>query len=425
METIRQKLEIINSFRLEELQYEEAFNKVFDVLCEIDFSKIDLPEEENSGERTDYSRDVIQLQPFECVVLRWPPKCESAIHLHKGFWGFVAVVQGNCQNVEYSLKNRELKLKRVTDGFPGAILKEPDGVIHKLVNPSDSEAVTIHFYWPPLTSFDNMKIYDTVENRMAILNDKATAASWKLSKDCYHKVEENAFVYVDQDPNRGPSHRMRPLIPKPGIELIRNGLRDYYNEQAEQYDFFDLRHESRRSYTEKINELIAEDLKTNHSSIGNYLALACGTGRRSLKIKKHSSLDFKITGVDLSEEMVIKAKAKGIGALVGDWPDVQLHEKFEAATFLYAFGHVENRERRLQSLIKIKEQLKSGAPFYLDGFNVNDKNEWGPSAVKTFEEQHLERFGYDRGEVFYTKSGGILWVQNRMDQTHWLCTRFG
>ena len=37
-----------------------------------------------------YSRNILALEPFEVALLRWKPGAESAVHLHEGFWGFVA-----------------------------------------------------------------------------------------------------------------------------------------------------------------------------------------------------------------------------------------------------------------------------------------------------------------------------------------------
>jgi hypothetical protein len=78
---------------------------------------------------------------------------------------------------------------------------------------------------------------------------------------------------------------------------------------------------------------------------------------------------------------------------------------FDSATFLYAFGHIANQKNRLKSLKKINSYLNDNCPLYLDLFSLNNKNEWGPYAINTFEENNLEKYGYERGDVFYRKSG--------------------
>ena len=47
-----------------------------------------------------------------------------------------------------------------------------------------------------------------------------------------------------------------------------------------------------------------------------------------------------------------------------------------------------------------------GAPLYLDAFNIEDKNEWGPRVEAYFKNQSLGKLGYDRGDIFYKKVGG-------------------
>jgi len=181
----------------------------------------------------------------------------------------------------------------------------------------------------------------------------------------------------------------------------------YFSEQATDYDSLDQEDNSRSAYTSKINQLIAEDFK-RESQIRNLLSVACGTGRRYLDIKAHSGVDFDIVGVDISDEMCGIAEQRGIDTICSTWLDANLEsgQKFDAATILYAFGHVATTEDRMKSLKKIYECLNVGAALYLDVFNVNDKNEWGPQAVKFYEKRKLEKFGYDAGDVFYKKMEG-------------------
>ncbi|UTW61102.1 methyltransferase domain-containing protein [bacterium SCSIO 12741] len=409
MKRVLQALEKINKLPLKEMPYQEGYDQVFDWLTEIDFAQVDITGYEPPDPAADnYSKRVIQMNPFEAVLIHWPAGMESAVHLHQGFWGFVAVVQGKLENYEYHLENRQLKEWRVTEGIPGALLQEPDGVIHKLVNPSSTEsAVTIHFYYPPLESYEGMKIFDLENCRLGILNDQANTASWVEPESSFKKITEQAFKFLALDEYRTSSHYIHPVIPKPASEAIRKGLSAYYSEQAHQYDFFDLQHEMRRKYTEKINELIAREIRINHSDTQNFLALACGTGRRITEIREQVGFHFSVLGVDLSAEMANVAKNRGIETLVGDWLEVDLNgELYDGATFLYAFGHLESSEVRRRSLKKVLNSIRPGAPVFFDVFNLEDKNEWGGRANTYYREQSLHRFGYERGDVFYKKSGG-------------------
>ena len=52
---------------------------------------------------------------------------------------------------------------------------------------------------------------------------------------------------------------------------------------------------NRKAYTQKIDELIAEDLKLN-ATTKKHLDIATGTGRRALNIKEISGIDYEIVG---------------------------------------------------------------------------------------------------------------------------------
>jgi predicted metal-dependent enzyme (double-stranded beta helix superfamily) len=147
MKRILERLEVINELDLKSMSYEDAFEKVFSILSDIDFASVDVSQSlPDSPSNEDYSRYVVQMKPFECVILYWPPGRASAIHLHQGFWGYVAVVRGRLVNREFTMDNRRIKEYRISEGLPGGILKEPDGVIHDLRNPDKQNgAVTIHF----------------------------------------------------------------------------------------------------------------------------------------------------------------------------------------------------------------------------------------------------------------------------------------
>lgn len=353
-----------------------------------------------------YARNIITLEPVEVILIIWPPKTESAVHLHNGFFGYVAVLEGALDNVEYILENKELKESGGLKTLPGGIIAEKDGVIHKLINSSETvNAVTAHFYYPALDSLNGINIYDIDSGRLGELNDKASTASWLEDESCFSKIENNAFTYLPYHKHKTTSHRIFSIIPKPNREFISENIAAYYGEQANDYDFFDLEHESRRTYNQKINMLIAEEFRNDN--VDSILALACGTGRRAIEIKERTGLNYLIKGVDISSEMVLIANRRDLDVTCSSWIDVKLGDKkFDAVTFLYAFGHISSRNERLASLKKIAVHLKAGGSLYLDVFNVDDKNEWGPSAVKAYEKGRYYNFGYERGDVFYKKVRG-------------------
>ena len=60
------------------------------------------------GEPGTYTRNILTLEPFEVVLLHWPPGVASAVHLHKGFWGYVLCLEGQIDNVTYQFDGPEL-----------------------------------------------------------------------------------------------------------------------------------------------------------------------------------------------------------------------------------------------------------------------------------------------------------------------------
>lgn len=364
-----------------------------------------LPAFDETG---NYTRNILMLEPLECVLLHWPPGVESAVHFHEGFWGYVLVLEGTCDNVEYEHAGDELVERRLIRAHRGGVLDEPDGTIHKIVNPSRTDTlVTAHFYYPALDSLDGLKLYDTDTGAIAVLNEKAPSASLNLPKDCFHSFETNAFTYVPLGKSdKARSHRTVPLLPKPEPDEIRRMIMEYYREQARVYDDFDRLHTSRNKYTAKVNALIAEDLG-RMSEVNHLLAIACGTGRRAIHIRERSGHDYNITCVDLSEDMCCQASERGVETRIGPWLEVEVPDAaYDAVTFLYAFGHLPSAEERKKALQKIARKLKPGGVLYLDVFNAEDENEWGPAAIRTYEELQLEKAGYERGDVFYQKVGG-------------------
>lgn len=355
-----------------------------------------------------YIRNILCLEPLECALLRWPPGAESAVHYHKGFWGYVWVLDGTCENIEFKLKDDQMVVSGQLLARAGGVIDEPDGTIHKIRNPSDSEElVTVHFYYPALETLDGLAVYDLKGGRIGILNGDADTASFREPEEHFREIEENAFEYTPTSERKNiPSHTMCPVVPKPESEEIQEMIGDYYAEQAHSYDFFDLAHRSRKAYIKRINQIIADYLKPTEP-LKYVLELACGTGRRAVKIRELAERDYEITGVDLSEEMCSHARNRGLNTHIGNWLELKIPDRlFDAATILYAFGHIPHHAERLESLRKIHRQLRIGAHLFLDVFNLDDQNEWGPKAKSAFKKLHMDEFGFELGDVFYKKTGG-------------------
>lgn len=398
-------LEKIKKSSCDELSYEWLGRFVQSIdIHSLDYRSL-LPEMPMSG---GYSRNILCLEPFECVLLHWNPGAESAVHHHEGFWGYVLCLEGEIENITYTHEGAELIESKGMRALPGGVIDEPDGVIHKIVNPrKDIPLITLHFYAPALETLDGLKLYDLERGRIAELNETAATASFDQNGACFRSMTENAFTFIPASGRtNAKTHRIFPVVPKPDSKTISALVSRYYREQAEEYDYFDLRHESRRRYNERINALIAERL-IKKEPLDRVVDLACGTGRRAIEIRKLSGKTYHLCGIDLSPDMVAVASSRGMEVRTGNWLDIEIPEHYaDAVTFLYAYGHIPTEDERLASMRKVYRTLRPGGQFFFDVFNVNDTSEWGPLAVKAFEEQKLDRFGYERGDVFYRKIGG-------------------
>jgi SAM-dependent methyltransferase/predicted metal-dependent enzyme (double-stranded beta helix superfamily) len=355
-----------------------------------------------------YTRNVLCMEPFECVLINWPPGSESAIHHHQGFWGYVLCLEGEVENVEYLFDGATLTEHRSVRASRGGVLNEPDGAIHKIVNASNSEPLlTLHFYSPALVDLDKMVIFDEKKCMLAELNANAATASFNQPASCFRRFEERAFEFIPMEAQAAfKTHRFYLLLPKPAAANIREMVSTYYCEQALEYDDLDARSALRERYTDGVNGLIAGYFKIERPE--RLLDIACGTGRRAVATRELAGLQYEIDGIDISARMVAKARENGVEAIIGVWGDCSVARGgYDAITLMYAFGHFSSAQERVKALAQAYSCLRPGGLFIMDAFDLHDPLEWGPQADEMFHEFNLESHGYERGDVFYKKHEGL------------------
>lgn len=404
---MRDLIENIRNNTPEGFDYEWLGRCVRDIDCSaLDLTGLVPDFDPSSG---NYARNILLMEPFEVVVLHWPPGVESAIHHHDGFWGYVLCVQGEVENVEYAFHegSKELRERGALCVKAGGVLPEPDGTIHKIVNPSSEHPlVTVHFYAPALENLDGMVLYDAERCWRGELNEHATTASFHQDEKGFRSLEKEAFSFVPLHVVPGnETHKLYPLIPKPTKAEIMDSISSYYAEQATRYDDLDGASLKRSRYTSRIDEIMADDLKALQPE--RVLHIACGTGRRALGIRDITQLDYTLDGIDISASMVEQARQRGIAGRIGVWNECGAESHgYDAVAFLYAFGHIPTADERRESLEKVFSALRPGGRFYFDVFNLDNANEWGPDAQRTFEELNLSAVGYERGDLFYKRHNG-------------------
>lgn len=357
----------------------------------------------------EYSRNILCLEPFEIVILKWPPGVESAVHLHEGFWGSVVCLEGTLENVNYQLTGTQLSVQGILQANPGGIVPEPDGTLHKIRNGSDQEPlVTLHFYYPALESLDGLALYDLDSGTRFVCNEKAQSASIHLPDDCYRSKELNAFVFCPAEPS---SHVQCNVVPKPSPETIETMVSRYFNEHASIYDAQDAQILKRKQYTEAIDLRIADCFRSLNAkqSMKHVMHMACGTGRREVNIKNRAGLDYSMYGIDFSEAMAEQASERGVKTIVTSLTKIRsdiVLPAFDAITLLYAYGHLPTQAKRLEVLRNAHGMLRKGGIFIFDAFDIADQNEWGPEALAQFKCQRLASQGYELGDVFYRRNKG-------------------
>jgi ubiquinone/menaquinone biosynthesis C-methylase UbiE len=201
----------------------------------------------------------------------------------------------------------------------------------------------------------------------------------------------------------GRTHEIVVIDPKPGPQQLRELVRNYFDDNAANYDSADEHSPKRRKYTDTVNRLVAGFLGQERD-LTRILSIAAGTGRREEQIKSLLSSRVRITCTDLSAKMCSLAAARGHEVMCGPWDSIDLGKQtFDSVLFLYSFGQLVDKTERLTALKKVNRHLRYQGSLYLDVFNIDDVDEWGPELSQRFKAEAWDRKGYERGDVIYRK----------------------
>lgn len=110
--------------------------------------------------------------------------------------------------------------------------------------------------------------------------------------------------------------------------------------------------------TELFSKLIREHSKIEVKTL---LHLGCGGGHNDYTFKK----DFKVTSVDISEDMLTLAKKLNpeVNYQHGDMRTIRLEERFDAVTILDSINYIRTVEDLRRTFITAYEHLKPGGVF--------------------------------------------------------------
>ena len=111
-----------------------------------------------------YSRNVITRESrFEILIMCWKSGQRSLIHDHGGSFGVAKVLRGILtETVFVPALNGMIKADGSRDYQTGAIQVEDSATIHQVSNlqPHSCDAVSVHFYLPPLRTMKIYQLYD-------------------------------------------------------------------------------------------------------------------------------------------------------------------------------------------------------------------------------------------------------------------------
>ncbi|HVV27180.1 MAG TPA: class I SAM-dependent methyltransferase [Rhizomicrobium sp.] len=170
-----------------------------------------------------------------------------------------------------------------------------------------------------------------------------------------------------------------------------------------------------KDYASECDMIEALMLRPGSSRAAKLLDLGCGTGNHAIPLAQRG---HRVSGVDLSEAMLIqardKASAAGISAntdfYLGDVRDIRLSAgKFDAAIMMFAvLGYQQTDDDVLAALRTARAHITTGAPFIFDVW-------YGPG-VMADKPGPRERIIEQDGERIVRRTDSIL------DERNHLCT---
>jgi len=133
------------------------------------------------------------------------------------------------------------------------------------------------------------------------------------------------------------------------------------------------------------------------------LDFGCGTGRSTRFLQR---LGFTTVGVDISEEMLKKARKidpKGVYRLVGEGDFSQLeHKTFDLVLSAFTFDNIPTLEKKVKIFRGIRNLLKSGGRIVnLVSSPEIYTHEWASFSTKDFQENKYAKNG-DRVKIIQT-----------------------
>jgi len=158
-----------------------------------------------------------------------------------------------------------------------------------------------------------------------------------------------------------------------------------YRELAKYYDLL----YSRKDYKKEVKTLKKLIKKYRRSSGNELLDLATGTGNHIVYLCK----DFNCTGLDLNDEILAIARAKGLPAtfIQGDMRHFSLGKEFDVITCLFSsIGYLLTEENLQQTFDCITHHLKPGGLVIIEPWVEKEAYREGSLNLLVYESPELK-----------------------------------
>lgn len=145
------------------------------------------------------------------------------------------------------------------------------------------------------------------------------------------------------------------------------GIELFENERATNYDDFVLTWIPHYQFIMNLLPVLLKD--ANNTGNNRLLVAGCGTGNEILAFHR-SGLEWSITGVDPSPDMIVQAKKKianqrNIELICGLVSDLATNKLYGAATLILVLHFFPDDGAKQSLLEDISSRLEPGAPFVL------------------------------------------------------------
>ena len=153
-----------------------------------DFNEIFKIDQINVAEKTYKRLPVFNNENCVAILMLWGQNNKTAVHDHNNYEGKIKVLKGELTEVYYKETENFIEYEGAGVALEGVIFDEELGGIHSIVNNKNFLSVSLHIYKTPKLNLNGVRIFSVENQKIAILNDKATSCTWDLPEEAFDKI---------------------------------------------------------------------------------------------------------------------------------------------------------------------------------------------------------------------------------------------